>query len=795
MKKSISSVAPPAPHALLAPALQHWLLVASRAVVAAVAMPVTMLLLAGTLAAEPVVDRALSGAQLLNRKGCSVLKVTFNLRIQYASHFPIAFGDELRISVRAIDRSQAAALALLQREAIRAPESKFAAIKAIDFELNPAGAPFLRIQFERPVAYQVAQGADFESIIVAISGPTASASCMPVYPRGSDAWGATVVAPDHRNVVAPPSPSRAKDRGAGTISEADRRAAAATMDEARAASRKGNHAAAIPLLAKVLKYPENEYSAEAQELLAVARQKSGQVDEARAEYEDYLRRYPSGEGYDRVKQRLAGIVTSTGEATPKLRESRTQSQQGGIAGLGGTAWSMSGSASQFYIRNDSFRVIRDPSLPPEVNPDPDAHRVHQNSVLSSFDFIAAWSNSQMKSKIRFSGTEEHSFNSDNDKDLIGVSALYAETMIRPWDLTTRIGRQTRSAGGVQGRFDGGLVSWQGTPWVRMNVVAGSPVLRRKDEPFKDDKYFYGASLDFGPFFGGFETSIFAIEQRDRSLLDRQAVGAEMRYLDPTKSAFATIDYDVHFNQLNAAIFSGSWTMPDKSTFNAAIDYRKSPYLSAWTALQGQPFLTLYDMLKVKTKEEIDQLAIDRTAAYKSAMVGFSRPINDHLQFSADVTATNVEGTIASGGIEAMPGTGNEYYYSAQLMATDVFRAGDMYVAGVRFADRVDSNMYVLDLNSRFPLTQDLRVSPRLRLGYTMGDTTDLREISVLPSILVNYYWTRDFSFEVELGTKWTQREQAGATERETELFVTAGFRYDFYADDKTKCAPLSINCR
>jgi hypothetical protein len=119
----------------------------------------------------------------------------------------------------------------------------------------------------------------------------------------------------------------------------------------------------------------------------------------------------------------------------------------------------------------------------------------------------------------------------------------------------------------------------------------------------------------------------------------------------------------------------------------------------------------------------------------------------------------------------------------------------MYVAGLRFADRVDSNLYVLDLNARFPLTEEFRVSPRVRLGYTLGDTTDLREVSVLPSVLLNYYWTKDFSLELELGAKWTNREQAGVTDRDTELFVTAGFRYDFYADDKTKCAPVSINCR
>ena len=242
--------------------------------------------------AEPVVDRALSGAQMLNRKGCSVLKVSFNFRIQYNSHFPLSQSDELRISVRAIDRQQAAALALLKREAIRAPESKFAAIKAIDFEINPAGAPFLRIQFERPVFYQVAQGQDFESLIIAISGPTASAACKPEYAR-ADVWGTTLVVPETSRAVVPGAVTRSTNRASGAISEADLRAAAAAMDEARAASRKGNHAAAIPMLAKVLKYPENEHSADAQELLAVARHKAGQLAEARAEYEDYLRRYPT----------------------------------------------------------------------------------------------------------------------------------------------------------------------------------------------------------------------------------------------------------------------------------------------------------------------------------------------------------------------------------------------------------------------------------------------------------------------------------------------------------------------
>jgi tetratricopeptide (TPR) repeat protein len=735
------------------------------------------------LSAEPVLDRALSAVQLLKKGSCSIVKVEFNFRVRYISHFPIGRGDELRVAVRPVDPTQANALALLSREALRPPIDATAAIKAIDFEVDQPTGPVLRVQFEHPVSYQVAQGGDFESIVVAISGKTPSAACKPEFPSTIGGSWNTTISPwngvEDATVVVQP-----RNRPVGELTAAELNAVGASMDEARAALKKSNLTEAKRLLASVLRRPENEHSAEAQELLGVAYQKSGQVAQARAEYEDYIRRYPNAEGTDRVRQRLAGIVTAAGEPSDKLRPPKME------AGTGVTTWNVSGSASQFYIRDDSFRVLRDPSLPPTPNPDKDDHRVHRNALLSSFDLIAAWQNDQFKSKLRFSGTEEHAFDSDKG-EIFSVAALFFETTMKQWGVMTRIGRQTRSTGGVLGRFDGGLVSWQASPFVRLNAVAGSPVERRSDEPFKDDRYFYGASMDLGPFWGGFEASLFAIEQRDRSFLDRQAIGAELRYIDATKSGFATIDYDVHFQELNAAIFNGSWTLPDKSTLSAAFDYRKSPYLSSWTAIQGQPFLTLYDMLRVHTEDEIHQWAIDRTPTYKAATVGYSRPITNKLQASADVTVSNISGTAASGGVDAMPSVGDELYYSAQLIGTSLLTDGDMYIVGLRAADRQASNLYVLDLNSRYPLTSEFRINPRLRLGYEVGDHSDLREYTVLPSILLNYYWSRDLSFELEVGGKWTSREEAGVKETTTDLFFTAGFRYDFYADDRSKC-PFSF---
>jgi tetratricopeptide (TPR) repeat protein len=734
--------------------------------------------------AQPVLDLALSDAQLFTKNGCAVLKVNFNFRIRYASHFPLDRGEELRISINPIDRDQAIALQLLKREAVRPPDSKLVGIKAIDFETRQASGSVLRIQFDRPVAYQVAQSSDVQSIVVAIAGANPSPACKPEYPGTPSPGG-----------FAAPLPGTAGhpgDNTPGKLSETDLRSAAAAMDEARAALKTGNFNGAIQLLTKVIKLPENEYSAEAHELLGLARQRSGQLAAARAEYESYLSRYPNREGSERVRQRLDAIITAGGEPSEKLRAAPSQlgfKRANGFGQSGQTTWTFSGSASEFYIRDDSFRTAVDPSVAPDPNADADAHQVHQNEALSSLDAIAAWANDQARGKLRFSGTEEHHF--DGSEDRLGIAALFSEVELRDWDVLGRVGRQTRNTGGVLGRFDGALLSWQALAYAKLNLVAGSPVLSRFDLPFRDQKYFYGASVDLGPFFGGFETTLFAIEQRDRWLVDRQAVGAEFRYFDQTKSAFSTVDYDVHFQELNAAIFSGSWTLPDRSTIYGGADYRKTPYLSSWNALLNQPFATLYDMLRLQSSEQVRELAIDQTPTYKSAMIGYSRPLTDHFQVSADATVVNLTQQVVLPGVDPALGTlpaGNEYYYSAQLMGSNLIKDGDMYIAALRYSQLLNSNMYVLDFNTRYPLWNELSISPRLRFGYRAGRGIDLSEYTLLPSVLVDYYWTKQLSSELEIGAQQTWSRQEGVRDANAELFLTVGVRYDFYADDSSKNA-------
>jgi hypothetical protein len=345
-----------------------------------------------------------------------------------------------------------------------------------------------------------------------------------------------------------------------------------------------------------------------------------------------------------------------------------------------------------------------------------------------------------------------------------------------------------------GRFDGALLSWQALPMLKVDLVGGSPASSRYDMPFKNDRYFYGTGIHLGPYFGGLETSLYAIEQRDQWLIDREAIGSDFRYVDLSKFAFGNVDYDIHFQRLNAAIFSGSWTLPDKSTIYGGADYRRTPYLSTWNALINQSFTTLYDMLKAQTdtSQQLQQLAIDQTPIYKSAMLGVSHPLSDKLQVAADATIVNLSQPIAQTGatpslLATLP-AGTEYYYSAQLIGNNIIKDGDMYIASLRYSQQPTLTEYVLDLNTRYPLTDELLLSPRLRLGYATDGGTDLKQYTVLPSFLIDYYFTRDLNLELEVGAQWTRSSQAGIMTKDIELLATIGLRYSFHTEGSTHAA-------
>ena len=610
------------------------------------------------------------------------------------------------------------------------------------------------------------------------------------------------------------------------------------IGEARTAIAKKNYRSAIQKLTKLISLPPHKHSAQAQELLGVVRERNGQFAHAKAEYEIYLKKYSKEEGVGRVRQRLAAISTAESELPGKLRKAGSKAAEGepqiatadqprtlrkarteplatpetnatdetqvaidvpgdvgqsqenqtkarttrlARAELGENTedpaafkTEFSGSFSEFYFRNQEFTRLKEFESRRTTKDDD----IFQNSLQSSLDLIGSAENNILRFKSRFSGGHEADFTEGVEHDY-RVSALYGEVEVKELGAEARIGRQTRNSGGILGRFDGGLLSWLANEMVKLNFVVGSPVDSSRDEPFIHDRLFYGASVDFEEFYKGWDLTVFAIEQRADSLIDRRAIGVEVLYVDQQSSFFGTIDYDVNFNRINAAVLSGSYTFSDNSTVSASADFLYSPSLSLSNALQGQTASTLDGLRNSFSVSEIKELALDRSTETKSLNLAYSKPLNEMWQVTVDGTLFNTSGSPASGGVAAVESVGTEYFTSAQLVGTGVFTENDIVSATTRYANTSSSDLYLMDVYDRFPINKELRLRPRLRAGYRDLKRTNGREIFANPSITADYRYSRSTSFELELGGRWADQKTSTTREKSTELFVIAGFRFEF----------------
>jgi len=82
------------------------------------------------------------------------------------------------------------------------------------------------------------------------------------------------------------------------------------MEQGRDALAAKTNEAATEALNKLLLLPPNDYTQDGQEWIGVARDRSGQDDKAKVEYDLYLRMYPDGPGAARVAQRMTGLSRS-----------------------------------------------------------------------------------------------------------------------------------------------------------------------------------------------------------------------------------------------------------------------------------------------------------------------------------------------------------------------------------------------------------------------------------------------------------------------------------------------------
>lgn len=521
---------------------------------------------------------------------------------------------------------------------------------------------------------------------------------------------------------------------------------------------------AVQIYTKVLRIPDHDRHAEAQEYLALARQKNGQKAHAKAEYQRYLSLYPDSAGASRVSQRLAALLASDRQSGKPENTARAMNRSGTRPRQ--SHWRVQTFFSQYYRRdamqfNEEDEIVSQSALYSDINLD--ARRRGKR-----FDF-----GSRLSAGYRndFLGEDEGSGNE------LRISYAYADFADAQTRLRGRIGRQSRNTGGILGRFDGLNLGYQASERILINAVAGQPVNSASDG-LDSEKDFFGASANYGPIFENLELGIFYVQQDIEGVEDRQAVGAEFRYFGENQSLWGLIDYDSSYGEVSNAFLQGSWRFASRLTIHGSIDRRHSPYLSIGNALIGQPVETFSELLVLLTEEEIRQLSLDRAPLTAAYTFGLSHSLSPRLQINADGNQTTVEATPASGGVAATPET-TYRYFSTSLVASSLLKEGDVSMIGLRMSDSDTTKVISLRLDSRFPIGRTWRINPRLRIDRRQIMSDSSYEWLFTPGLRIQIRRSRKYRITFEAGKQFSQREIGDADMDRESYFINVGYQAFF----------------
>jgi hypothetical protein len=448
-------------------------------------------------------------------------------------------------------------------------------------------------------------------------------------------------------------------------------------------------------------------------------------------------------------------------------------------------WRFYGGFSQYY-RYADLKIERsgDPRF------DQTTSATAESDLLSNVDFNARLRDENWDARARFAGGYLVDF-LDRGPDQLSsryrgnkalLSDAYLDVRNHRTNISAKVGRQYGGSGGVLGRFDGARLGVPLGESLRFNIVGGTPVDLTSNKTLDDtERYFYGASLDLAPQGSAWHYDAFVIQQVIDGMLDRRGIGAEVRYYAPARSLFALVDYDVDYSSLNTALLIGNWIIAKRTTLNLTVDYRNSPVLTTRNALISQPaYASIEALRETYTDSEIKRLAQDRTARSRNATLSVTQQLSADLQLYGSAGQYYFGSMPASGGVEALPGTGNEYAYELQLIASNLLAQNDTTSFGLRYYDGSLVRRSAVGVDARY-LFGNFRIGPRLWVELRNNRLDDSRQWVYRPALRMEYVFRRRYHIECEASSDYYQGEIPTAGDEDIiGNFVQIGYRIDFY---------------
>jgi hypothetical protein len=539
---------------------------------------------------------------------------------------------------------------------------------------------------------------------------------------------------------------------------------------------------AIETLNKLLNLPPNRASREGLELIGLVRLQTGDNERARSELELFLKLYPAGADSDRVRGRLAALpaVVPAGRTAAPVPATTTTSGSVGVTYYGGKS----------TTRTQEFQDSALGGLPVLVN-DASISATDQKQLVTTTDLN--WRHRDADQDVRFVVRDNYTADLMAGKpDKNRLSALYVDYKSMLRGTSIRLGRQSPLGGGVLGRFDGVSGSYGFAPKWKVNLVGGVPT----DKLLDSKRRFWGTSIDAEALTAHLSGSLYTMQQTIDSVVERRALGTDLRYFNGGLAMSGSLDYDVLMKALNIASVQGNWQLADTSNWNFLFDRRSQPMLMLGNALffapdPTKPAPTSLQQLLDNNNNDLaavrDQVRA-MTARSTQAQLGYTTPIAKNWQAGGNVQLTNVSAIDPVPIIlpNGQPATGNQWSLGGQLIGSNLYSVRDTHVFNLSYLTSPTFKGYLVMYNNLSALSDLWQVEPSLQL-YTQEDNIGGKLTRWKPGLRVTYHIATQLALESSVDYEVTR--QSGTSTNVTgnvnsnvsgnRMFYYFGGRYDF----------------
>ena len=501
------------------------------------------------------------------------------------------------------------------------------------------------------------------------------------------------------------------------------------LNEAKRNYLDGNYNQVIKMTQKIMSTGTLVEQQQAMELAGITRERQRKFAQAVALYSDFLKLYPDSEMTGKIKQRLQGLMTMRVEPKQRIAQDKNKSS--------GDDWKIFGSLSQFYRKD-------------VISPDNKESKDVNSSLVSDLNLFARRHTAEDTWVFRFDGGIINDFLDSEDDSRISRAQVSYNNNLRDFQIIG--GRQSHTAKGIYGRFDGVVFKRDNDSGINFSLYAGYPVRSSLDD-LETERIFIGSSMNLS-LSDNVDMDVYLVYQEVSGLIDRQILGAELQYTRDDGFLYGILDYDIFYNDVNNVNTIGNYRYSDKLSFNLNYDYRNSPLLSTENALQGQTVSTIDEMKQLFTDDEIYQLAEDRTSKRHNLFVGSDYQIDDKHQIYVSMSFSATDATEASSSVIAIPSSED-----VQLFGDYTIRgflvANDFTTFGLKLADSTSAKVISLRSRLRFKYQNKFKLDPRVNLDFRQQKNSDFEQWILKPSFKFSYKPNKKWNIETSFGLDYS----------------------------------------